>query len=164
MDERFDAPGWQAIDRLLVSRYPGQVPHQFTSTAPYEPSSPSPLPAVTAFESQRSAGWHLVTYGLSELFEKSSPNLGISGFGFELTLHVARGEDEARPPTWAVRFLQAVGRMQLDARGSLDTGTASIWAAGSKDPPSRALLVCPISDWADLIRSMDQCCFCASWG
>lgn len=122
MGDDVQAPGWQAIDARLTSCYPGQVPHQFTSTTPYEPDSRSPLPAVTGFAVSRPASWHLVSYGLSELFEKSSPNPTISGFGFEVTMVVPRAESDERPPTWAVRFVQAVGRMQLDTRGELDTG------------------------------------------
>ncbi|TPV93843.1 MAG: suppressor of fused domain protein [Myxococcales bacterium FL481] len=116
------APGWQALDQRLVRCYPGQMPHQFTSRNPYEPDSPSPLPAVSGFAVPHPPGWHLITYGLSELFDKSSPNPTISGFGFEVTMVVPREDGAERPPAWVVRFLQAVGRMQLETGGKLDTG------------------------------------------
>ena len=48
--------------------------------------------------------WHLVTYGLTELFAKESDEPEISGFGYELTMRVPRtGEDG--PPDWPFELL-----------------------------------------------------------
>lgn len=116
------APGWAAIDQLLSVRYRGQVPHQYASKTAYELGSPSPLPAIAAYAGSGPDHWHFVTYGLSELFEKTSENPDLSGFGFELTLRTPRATDDAAPPAWPLRFLQAMGRHVLMTRALLDTG------------------------------------------
>jgi hypothetical protein len=51
-----------------------------------------------------------VTYGLSELWAKESDDPEVSGFGFELTFRLARQAPDKEPPTWALNFLQNLGR------------------------------------------------------
>lgn len=124
------APGWGAIDDALARVYPGQVPHQFASQTAYELETPSPLPAVAVYEApaQRLRGrahpahWHYIGYGLSELFDKSSADPEVSGFGFELTLRTAKEAGEAVPPAWGVRLLQALGRYVLSTGQGFDSG------------------------------------------
>src|SRR5690606_31757047 len=116
------APGWAALDRALATVYPGQTPHQFTSQRPYDLEGTAPLPAVSGFETHAPDGWHLVSYGLTELFEKSSPDPERSGYGFELTLRLPRAEGETAPPAWAVRLMQALGHYVLSGHAGLDTG------------------------------------------
>lgn len=116
------APGWAAIDRALSVLYPGGTPHQFASQRAYDLEGRAPLPAVMAHEASDPAHWHLVGYGLSELFEKSSPDPEHSGFGFELGLRLPRALDEERPPGWAVQLLQALGHYVLTGHGPLDSG------------------------------------------
>jgi hypothetical protein len=115
-----EAPGWAAIDRALSVLYPGQIPHQFTSERAYDLEGPAPLPAVAVYESTAPEGWHFLSYGLTELFEKSSADPEHSGFGFELTLRLPRAE--ANPPVWALRLLQVLGHYVLSGHGGLDTG------------------------------------------
>lgn len=122
MSEAPDAPGWAAIDLACQRLYGRQVPHQFTSQTAYELDTPSPLPAISAWEGQRPAHWHYVTYGLSELFEKTSNDPDVSGFGFELTMRVPRQTDEDVPPAWPLRTLQALGSYVLRTRKGFDTG------------------------------------------
>lgn len=122
MSEELNAPGWAAIDAACQRLYPRQVPHQFTSQTAYELDSASPLPAICAWEGRRPDHWHYVTYGLSELFEKTSPDPDISGFGFELTLRTPRAEGETTPPQWPLRALQALGGYVLRTREGFDTG------------------------------------------
>ncbi|MEM6294333.1 MAG: suppressor of fused domain protein [Myxococcota bacterium] len=117
-----DAPGWAALDRVGQTIYPGQTPHQFTSQTGYDLESPNPLPAICVWEGRDPAHWHYVTYGLTELFEKSSPDPKISGFGFEVTLRVPREEHEDRPPEWPLGLLQGVGHYALSGQGGLDSG------------------------------------------
>jgi hypothetical protein len=114
------APGWAAIDRALAGLYPGQVPHQFTSERAYDLEGPAPLPAVAAYEGVGPDHWLFVSYGLTELFEKSSADAEHSGFGFELTLRMPRAE--ANPPVWALKLLQVLGHYVLSGHGGLDTG------------------------------------------
>ena len=134
-----DAPGWAALDRVLSAAHSSRTPHQFTSKTGYDLDSPNPLPAITVFEgrgpSPDSGYWHYVTYGLTELFEKSSPQPEISGFGFELTFRLPRGEDEATPPTWPLRMLQGLGQYVLAGHGTFDTGHI-VDLGGSIVPPA----------------------------
>jgi hypothetical protein len=103
------APGWAAIDGALSIAHPGQTPHQFTSKTAYDLGGTSPLPAISVYAGDRPAHWHYVTYGLTELFEKSSPREDVSGFGFELTFKLPRAPDEAQPPVWPLQLLQGIG-------------------------------------------------------
>ncbi len=116
------APGWAAIDRALGMVHPGQVPHQFASQRAYDLDGQAPLPAVVAYEGADPSHWHWVTYGLSELFEKSSADPERSGFGFELTLRLPREPGEAAPATWAVQLMQALGHYVLSGHAPLDSG------------------------------------------
>jgi len=118
-----DAPGWDAIDRALAEIYDDQTPHQFTSKTAYELDSPSPLPAITVWARPEPKAWHFVTYGLSELFAKTSSDTQQSGLGYELTLLLARAEQEdPHPPVWALRLLQGIGQHVLSTRADFDTG------------------------------------------
>lgn len=117
-----EAPGWAALDRALGMVYPGQTPHQFTSERAYDLEGSAPLPAIEVFEASGPDHWHFVTYGLTELFEKSSPDPAHSGFGFELTLRLPRSAGETMPPEWALRLLQALGHYVLSGHAGLDSG------------------------------------------
>ena len=50
--------------------------------------------------------WHLVTYGLTELWAKESPDPEWSGWGYEFTLRVP--DLDGSPPSWAYKLLHAV--------------------------------------------------------
>ena len=128
------APGWAAIDRALASLYPGQTPHQLTSQRAYDLEGQAPLPAISVHEARAPDHWHFVTYGLTELFDKSSPDPDNSGFGFELTLRLPREAGEDTPPAWAARLLQALGHYVLSGHAELDTGHV-IDLGGPLGPP-----------------------------
>ncbi|HLT37828.1 MAG TPA: suppressor of fused domain protein, partial [Enhygromyxa sp.] len=123
--EPIEAPGWDAIDRWVGTHFGAQVPHQFTSQSAYDLDSPSPLPAITVWQTKAPEGWLYVSYGLSELFDKSSDDPSLSGFGFELTLRVpmAPGQNGgSKPPLWPLRLLQGLGRHVLTTRTGFDSG------------------------------------------
>ena len=120
--EPLDAPGWTAIDRAAARLCPQQTPHQFTSQRAYDLEGTSPLPAITVWEGRNPDHWLYVGYGLSELFEKTSPQPDISGFGFELVLRLPRCADETRPPSWPLTLLQGIGHYVLSGHGTLDSG------------------------------------------
>lgn len=78
-----DAPGWDAITQAAGSR------------------------GCSAYDA--GAHWHFVTYGLTELWAKgpdSEPDW--SGWGYELTMRVAKHEDE--PPPWPFNLLEQIAR------------------------------------------------------
>ena len=69
-----------------------------------------PLDLLGAWESERGQPhWHYVTYGFSELYEKETDDPAVSGYGFELTFRLKRGEEE-QPPVWPMNLLQNLAR------------------------------------------------------
>jgi hypothetical protein len=136
-----DAPGWAAIDAALERLYPRQVPHQFASKTAYEVETASPLPAIAVYAGVKPAHWHFVTYGLSELFDKSSQDPEVSGFGFELTMRVPRTDDDEVPPEWPLRALQGLGRYVLGSGRGFDTGHCAE-LGGSIAPGIASALTC----------------------
>lgn len=121
-DYPIDAPGWQAIDRACLTVHPDATPHQFTSQRAYDLEGDAPLPAITVWEGRGPSHWHYVSYGLTELFEKNSPNPKLSGFGYELTFRLPRGDAETEPPTWPLRLLQGLAHYVMNGHADLDTG------------------------------------------
>jgi hypothetical protein len=137
-DHPIDAPGWDVIDRWVGSHFVGQVPHQFSSQTAYELDSPNPLPAITVWQTKAPKGWLYVTYGLSELFDKTSGDPSMSGFGFELSLRIpglpGEAPADAQPPVWPLRMLQSIGSHILNTGEGFDSGHA-IDLGGSLVPP-----------------------------
>ena len=121
-DYPVDAPGWVAIDRACLAAHPEQVPHQFTSNRAYDLEGTSPLPAISVWEAEHPTHWHYVGYGLSELFEKTSPVPTISGLGYELCLRLPRAPDEDTPPAWPLRLLQGVALYAMSGHREIETG------------------------------------------
>lgn len=102
------APGWDAIDAALARLYPGVVP---VHLAPY-PGAHMPGGGVQGISAYPAGGhWHLVSYGLSELYEKVSRQPEISGWGYELTIRVARRPEDTEPPQWAFNLLERLARV-----------------------------------------------------
>ncbi|MGH9886392.1 MAG: suppressor of fused domain protein, partial [bacterium] len=117
--------GWDAIDRALAPIYGDTEPLHYGTVRPYGFGGDDPIPGISAFARVDPAPhWHFVTYGFTELFRKESDDPEESGYGFELTLRLARAADDAQPPTWALNFLQNL------ARYVFSTGNA--FAAGHK--------------------------------
>ena len=99
------APGWDAIDAVLVAQYGDQEPQQVGSTLAYDAGG----------------HWHYVGYGLSELFEPvPGADPAVSGWGFELTMRVPRDGDE--PPGWPFWMLEEIARYVNGNRAVLAPG------------------------------------------
>ena len=67
-------------------------------------SGAGPVEAVALHRVETPPHWHLVTFGLTELHAKDSPDRYISGWGFELTFRVVSDDR----PLWAVDFLASL--------------------------------------------------------
>jgi photosystem II stability/assembly factor-like uncharacterized protein len=118
-------PGWTAIDRALAPVYGGVEPLHYGTVLPYGLGGNDPISGISAYARQEPAPhWHFVTYGFTDLFRKESEDPEESGFGFELTFRLVRDAAEAQPPTWALNFLQNLGRYVF--------GTGNAFAAGHK--------------------------------
>jgi hypothetical protein len=100
-----EAPGWDAIDTAIRPLVGEQQPLHWGRGA----SLPGQggLWGVSAY--RRSGHWFFVTYGLSELFTKTSDDRNVSGWGEELTMRIAAGAADDAPPAWAPRLLARLG-------------------------------------------------------
>jgi hypothetical protein len=113
-DETEDNPeprGWDAITAVCERVYPGQKEQHYAPVPPAMLGGPDPLNGISVYRAESPVPhWHFVTYGFSELFEKESDDPEVSGYGFELTFRLARAHDEQEVPSWALNFLQNLGR------------------------------------------------------
>ena len=124
-----DAPGWNAIDAALAKIYPEQEPQHWGTILPYGLGGNDPLPGLSAYaRTEPVPHWHFVTYGFTDLHAKtgspdsSSDDLAESGYGFELTLRIARAADDHQPPTWALNFLQNLARYVFNSGNAFAAG------------------------------------------
>ncbi|HWO21991.1 MAG TPA: suppressor of fused domain protein [Kofleriaceae bacterium] len=121
------APGWDAIDAALAPIYGDVEPLHYGTVIPYALGGNDPLHGISVYRRETPVPhWHFVTYGFTDLFDKETDDPEVSGFGFELTLRLARDPagvgDE--PPSWALNFLQNLGRYVF--------GTGNRFALGHK--------------------------------
>jgi suppressor of fused len=126
------APGWDAIDGALAALYPDVDPLHVAPTP--GPAFGGGVQGISAFPAE--GHWHLVTYGLSELYEKESDDPDLSGYGYELTLRVSRAASDGRPPDWALNLLEQVARVQ---RSGVDFWIGHRLDAGPIDGESSGL-------------------------
>lgn len=114
-----DRPGWNAINAYFEAKYPGVAAMCFTSLIPPN-VDPHPCKQVDAWP----AGdhWHLVSFGLTELFEKVSDVPDQDGWGYEFTFRVPRSPDEAGPPSWAAQTLRDLVRYADGSRQPIPEG------------------------------------------
>lgn len=114
MDERVeitegqepDRRGFDAISQALEKQYAGVEATYYEVTAAKTLKKRETLDGI---EVRAIAGeqpfWLYVTYGFSELYEKECGDPDNSGYGFELTFRLKKGE-ETEPPVWPMNLLQ----------------------------------------------------------
>jgi hypothetical protein len=114
--DREAAPGWDAIDGALEPIFGSQEPGH------WETSSAAPdTGGIWGISAYRSAGaWFNVTYGLSELWEKTSDDPAVSGWGIELTMRVTA--DDSEPPLWPATLLERLGSYVYSMGNVFDPG------------------------------------------
>jgi suppressor of fused len=122
LDDDSGTSGWDALDVALESLYGEQPPRHYGTILRYAMGGPDPVDGISVYTSDSPRPhWHYVTYGFSELYEKESSNTSLSGWGFELTLRLARG-DEHDPPNWPLRMFQTLGRHIFGEGDPLEVG------------------------------------------
>ena len=121
-----EAPGWAAIDRALAPLYRHAEPHaHFGTVLPYSLGGNDPIHGISVYlRTEPAPHFHFVTYGFSDLFQKETDDAETSGFGFELTFRLVRAPEEEQVPSWALNFLQNLGRYVFS--------TGNRFAAGHK--------------------------------
>jgi hypothetical protein len=98
-------PGWDAIDDIFRRLYPAATPRILCRALDPERSA-EPCKQVVAWPA--GGGWHLVGYGLTELFAKGSEIPDQDGWGYEITLRVP--DEHGAPPAWAERLVAGIIR------------------------------------------------------
>ncbi|WP_010277989.1 suppressor of fused domain protein [Paenibacillus senegalensis] len=123
MSEEVQSHGWDAIEQSMSKLYGVQEPKHYGTLIPYMLGGRDPLDGISAYKAERPfPHWHIVTFGFSELYEKESADTESSGYGFELTFRLPRGEDEEEPPGWALNLLQNMGRYVFKSGNVFRTG------------------------------------------
>lgn len=118
-----EAPGWEAIDQAISRIYGEQQPIHYGTVHPYALGGPDPLDGISIYRNDRDTShWHYISYGLSELYEKESDDLEISGYGFELTFRLLRTANEDNPPIWVLNLLQNLARYVFQTGKVFDDG------------------------------------------
>jgi suppressor of fused len=124
-DPSEEAPGWDAIDGALAPLYGETEPKHYGTVMSRQEGGSDPIHGISVYlRDEPSPHFHFVTYGFTELWDKESEDHDTSGYGFELTFRLAREDDEEEPPSWAMHFLQNLGRYVFR--------TGNAFAAGHK--------------------------------
>ena len=118
-----DAPGWDAIDARLNEFYPGVEPLHFGTLHRFALGGPDPLDGVSFYARVEPVPhWHIIGYGMTELYAKETDNADESGWGFEFTFRVARTPEESEPPMWAANLLQNLARYVFSSGNWFEAG------------------------------------------
>ncbi|MBR7829323.1 suppressor of fused domain protein [Actinospica sp. MGRD01-02] len=102
-----EASGWDAIDAVFDELYGGIEPVHVG----YIPglAAGSGLQGCSAYRA--ADHWHYVTYGLTELWDKSEEaDPEISGWGYEFTLRAPAEAGEDKPPQWPFNLLEQLAK------------------------------------------------------
>ena len=113
-------PGWDAIEKKLADAYGVQQPSHWGTIMRYGDGGPDPLDGISAYRGESPPHWHYVTFGLSELGEKRSPDKELSGWGFELSFRLKRCQGENAPPEWPLPLLQKLARYVYNTKMPFD--------------------------------------------
>jgi len=77
-----DAPGWEAIDARLAELYPDLEPKHYGTLHRFTLGGPDPLDGVSFYpRAAPMPHWHIVGYGMSELYAKETEDAEHSGWG-----------------------------------------------------------------------------------
>ncbi|MDA8369145.1 MAG: suppressor of fused domain protein [Nocardiopsaceae bacterium] len=121
--ENNTAPGWGAIDAALLRIYPQTEPLHMGTEHPWRLGGPHPLDGISFYpRTDPVPHWHVVGYGMTELYDKETDNSEESGWGFEFTFRAVRRGGDEEPPMWAAVLLQKLGRYVFDSGNRFEPG------------------------------------------
>lgn len=130
-----DAPGWDAIDAALWQLYEAEPVFHVAPTVYRDLGGPIAMYGLSGYRAENPPHLHLVTYGLSELYEKESETPDVSGWGIELTFRVA-GDWTGERPDWAINILARMANQVDETRVPFRPGYR-IDAGGPLGPGAR---------------------------
>lgn len=122
--EEPDKAGWDAIESAFSSIYGDQVPKHWGTIIPYSLGGNDPLHGISAYKANidGQCHWHLVSFGLTELWAKESEDKECSGWGFELTMRLSCSPSDESPPLWILNFLQNIARYVCQSGRTFSVG------------------------------------------
>jgi hypothetical protein len=112
--------GWEAIEAKLSAVHVAQQPKHWGTVMRYAEGGPDPLDGISAYKAEDPPHWHYVTFGFSELYEKTSKDKKTSGWGFELSFRLERPKGAKSPPEWPLPFLQKLARYVFNNKTPFD--------------------------------------------
>ena len=106
----FEVGGLRFPNELQGLVHPDDIPDR---------SQVEPLASVRVYFNVAQGGhWHYLTLGFSDLYAYECGNeFNASGFGFELSLRIPAGDDEA-PPGWPIEVFQYLAEYVFRVRTS----------------------------------------------
>lgn len=106
------APGWDAVTGAFETLYPEQKkPMHYGTIVKWMLGGKDPLDGISIYDG--GDYWHMVSYGMTELYSKQSDDPEWSGMGFEMTAKLKKAsldgmdEDEIK---CMVGIMQSMGR------------------------------------------------------
>ncbi len=122
--EEQEDSGWKAIESAFKSIYGNQEPKHWGTLIPYSLGGNDPLHGISAYKAvvDGQHHWHLVSFGLTELWAKESDNKEYSGWGFELTMRLSCSPTDEAPPFWILNFLQNIARYVCQSGRTFSVG------------------------------------------
>lgn len=117
-----DITGFDQLSQAVKQLYPNQDGIYYRSIIPAQMGGDSPLEGVEVWESNHQIPhWHYITYGYTELYEKQTDEPEVSGFGFEMTFRLKKGE-ESSAPVWPINLLKNLANYVFSSGNAFDTG------------------------------------------
>lgn len=108
--------GMDAIINECLRVYPGQTsPKSYGTLISWEFGGDDPLDVIDVYDG--GDYWHFVTFGLSELYEKTQDDKDISGYGMEFTFKLKKrcGDDEEKEILGICSILQMIARATFNS-------------------------------------------------
>lgn len=150
MVDESEAPGWDAIDRVMVELHGAQEPAHWLLDPTMGVSGPR-LEGLSAYRADDH--WHFVTLGLTEIWTKRTNDALVSGLGYEFTMRVPRStgsrwrrERHDQPPEWAVFFMQRLGDVTLQGARFRPGETLDPGGRITGDTPSKLVAAAFVDD------------------
>ena len=143
------AAGLQALYSACRSVYPNQPnPLQVSAVTKIWMGGPDPLDFISMYDNPGdpsndiSSHWHYISFGLSDLYGdgriyKINGSGSPSGFGFELSFRLKKGDGETSPPTWPATVMQSLAKYVFNSDNTLCPGDHVSWHSSLDSSDSR---------------------------